>query len=174
MLKRIFTIVLISVLALLSMAQENKKPYIKPPSDKALAEAVDMVEGLFKKLKDGKTEELADWITEQVGYTWDATTKVTKKNEFKSALDIIMISPPQSAYGKLDGYDKIDESYLPGSDRFFRFTYLSYHEGAPLVWEFRFYVKPDGKTPLNSIQWEDKNPFEYMSTPDMLMNRYYD
>ena len=51
---------------------------------------------------------------------------------------------------------------------------MSYHAGAPLVWEFRFYVKPDGHTSLNAIGWDPKNPFEYLASPDMLLNRWYD
>ena len=132
-----------------------------------------MVSNLFEDLKAGKSQEIAEWIASQIGYNWDATTKVQQTNEFKSQLDIILINPPASSYGSLDGYDLIDESYLPGSDRYFRRTYISYHEGAPLIWEFRFYVKPDGTTTMNAIQWEAQNPFEYMSTSDMLLNRWY-
>jgi len=84
------------------------------------------------------------------------------------------MSPPQSSYGKLDGYDLMDESYLPGSVRYFRLTYISYHEGAPLIWQFRFYVKPNGKIALNYITWSEKNPFEFLSTSDMLLQFWFD
>ncbi|MEM8484630.1 MAG: hypothetical protein AAF564_03735 [Bacteroidota bacterium] len=157
-----------------TLQAQNFRAEIKQPKLAAQAAAEDMVATLFTNLKAGKSQEIAEWITGQVGYNWDATTKVQQTNEFKSQLDVILISPPASSYGALDSYDLIDESYLPGSDRYFRRTYISYHEGAPLVWEFRFYVKPDGGTALNAIQWEGKNPFEYMSTGDMLLNRWYD
>ncbi len=170
------SVILIVVLMILPIFAQNQQfvPLIKPPKPESLKSAREMVDNLFADLEAGKSQKIAEWITDQVGYTWDASTRVQKINEFKSQLDIVMISPPASSYGELDGYDLIDESYLPGSDRYFRLTYLSYHEGAPLIWEFRFYVKPDGKTTLNAIQWDDKNPFEYMSTVDMLLNRYYD
>ena len=89
------------------------------------------------------------------------------KNDFKSKLDLVITSPPVTPYGKLSGYDLIDEAYLPNSNRYFRLVYISYHEGAPLLWEFRFYVKPDGKIALNYIVWSEKNPFEYMSNAEM-------
>ena len=167
-------LLLVCFLVPTTLHAQNFRAEIKQPKLSALATAEEMVASLFENLKAGKSQVIADWITSEVGYNWDATTRVKQTNEFKSQLDVILISPPASSYGALDSYDLIDESYLPGSDRFFRRTYISYHEGAPLVWEFRFYVKPDGTTSLNAIQWEGTNPFEYMSTGDMLLNRWYD
>jgi len=131
-----------------------------------------MVAGLFSNLKEGKTEDIAKWIVSEIGYALDAPTKVKNTSEYKSKLDIVLISPPASAYGKLDGYDQIDEAYLPGSPRYFRLSYNSYHEGAPLIWEFRFYVKPNRTVGLNYISWIEKNPFEYLSTSDMLLTHW--
>jgi hypothetical protein len=144
-------------------------PETRVPNAEALSEARKMVEQLFDNLRKGKSKEIAEWIVGQLGTTWSEPTKIEKKNEFKSKLDIILVNPPDGVYGKLDGYDLIDETYLPGSARYFRYTYISYHENAPLIWEYRFYVKSGGKVTLHNITWSEKNPFVYMSTSDMLL-----
>lgn len=147
---------------------------VVPPPEKILNAARNMVHDLFKNLKEGKTEEIASWIVSEVGFAWDAPKKISSRNDFKSKLDIVLVSPPESSYGKLHGYDLIDEAFLPGSSRYFRFAYLSYHEGAPLIWEFRFYVQPDETVTLHYVSWNDSNPFEYLSRSDMLLNRWYE
>jgi len=149
------------------------KPKIVSPSATAVSEAQKMVEKLFTNLKEGKSEEIAKWLVDQIGYAWDAATRVKNVNDYKSKFDMILLSPPANQYGKLSGYDLIEESALPGTDRYFRLTYITYHEGAPLVWEFRFYVKPDGDLALSACGWSDKNPFEYLSTGDMQLLRWY-
>lgn len=149
------------------------RPRIVTPNAEAVAAAYKMAEGLFTKLKTGKNDEIAKWLVDQVGYPWDAATKVKSVSDYRSKLDMILLSPPEGQFGKMSGYDMIEESSLPGTDRYFRLTYLSYHEGAPLVWEFRFYVKPDGKVTLSACSWSDKNPFEYLSTADMQLLRWY-
>ena len=162
-------IVVLATLMPLSVQAQLFKAEMKVPNAEVLSAARGMCTDLFKKLGDGKTEEIAKWIVDQVGYTNSASEKMQNLSNFKLQLDLVLVSPPENAYGTLDGYDLIDESYLPGSDRFFRLVYLSYHEGAPLVWEFRFYVKPGNKVILNSIQWTPENPFTFMSTSDMLL-----
>ncbi|MCG8607294.1 hypothetical protein MJD09_20220 [bacterium] len=74
-------------------------------------------------------KKMAEWMVDQLGYAWDASTKLQNKNEYQSKIEIILLNPPANAYGTMDGYDLIEESYLPGSNRFFRLTYISYHEG---------------------------------------------
>jgi hypothetical protein len=151
----------------LTIAAQSFKPDAKTPSPEALAAAHKVCTDVFSNLAAGKTEEIATWITDELGYTSDAASKMTMKNNFKSKLDLVIASPPVTPYGKLSGYDLLDESYLPNSSRYFRFVFISYHEAAPLIWEFRFYVKPDGKVALNHVEWSEKNPFEYMSCPEM-------
>jgi len=158
----------------ISISAQTTRPQIKRPAEEVIANARKMMEELFADLKAGKSEKIAKWMIDQIGYAWDASTKLQNMNEYKSKLDIILLSPPANAYGKLDGYDLLDESFLPGSDRYFRLTYISYHEGAPLIWEFRFYVKPDRKVALNYIGWSEKNPFEYISTSEMLLQLWYE
>ena len=85
----------------------------------------------------------------------------TLRDNFRSKLDALLASPPVSPYGKLSGYDLVDESYLPNSARYFRLIYITYHEGSPLMWQFRFYAKPDGKVALENVEWSEKNPFQY-------------
>lgn len=158
---------LLIVVSLPTVAQSPKQE-TKTPNPEALSAARKACTDLFTNLATGKTEEIATWIANEIGYTRDPANRIILKNDFKSKLDLVITSPPVTPYGKLSGYDLIDEAYLPNSNRFFRLVYISYHEGAPLIWEFRFYIKPDGKVALNYIVWSEKNPFEYMSNTDML------
>ena len=171
---KVVALVMMFVGAIVPARAQLFKPEMKVPNGEHLSAARKMTEGVFAKLKAGKTEDLAKWIVNEVGGSWDASTKISKTNDFRSKMEIILVSPPAGVYGKLDGYDLIDESYLPGSDRYFRMVYISYHEGAPMIWEFRFYVKPDGEVAVHQLQWSEKNPFEFMSTGDMLLPRWYD
>jgi hypothetical protein len=152
----------------LSTAAQSTKQEIKTPNEEALMAGRKACTDLFSNLASGKTEQIAAWIANEIGYMRDPANRITMKNEFKSKLDLVITSPPVTPYGKLSGYDLIDEAYLPNSNRFFRLVYISYHEAAPLIWEFRFYVKPDGKVALNYIVWSEKNPFEYMSNTEMI------
>lgn len=174
--KRLSVVTAVALVLLLCISRlqaQIQKPRLVSPNAEAVSAAYKMVETLFAQLKSGKNEEIAKWLVEQIGYAWDAATKVKNTNEYKSKLDIILLSPPAGNFGRLGGFDLIEESSLPGSDRFFRLTYITYHEAAPLVWEFRFYVKPDGKISLNAFGWSEKNPFEYLSTGDMQLLRWY-
>jgi hypothetical protein len=146
---------------------QSSKQAAKTPSPEALAAAHKASTEVFSKLSAGKSEEVAAWIADEIGYTRDPASKITLKNDFKNKLDLIMTSPPVTPYGKISGYDLISESYLPNSSRYFRLIYISYHEGAPLIWEFRYYVKQDGKIVLNYIQWSETNPFEFIAKPEI-------
>jgi hypothetical protein len=146
---------------------ELSKPGQRVPSLEIQVAARKMCTDLFDNLRAGKTAEIADWIIAQLGYSYSEADKITKRNDFKSKLDLMMAGPPASPYGKLDGYDVLDEGYLPGSARYFRYVYISYHQKAPLVWEFRFYFGPNNQVVLTYITWSEKNPFEYLSTSDM-------
>jgi hypothetical protein len=149
------------------------RPAIRVPSAEKVSEAKKMATDLFSKLKEGQTQEVAQWIVRQVGYAWSAQEKVKKTGEFKSSLDLILIGPPDGAFGKLDGYDLIEESYLPGSDRYFRLTYMTYHQASPLLWEFRYYITPEGKVTLHWIAWSPENPFEFLTKSEMLLDQWY-
>jgi hypothetical protein len=152
-----------------SLRAETPQGETQKPSDEVVAEARRMAEVVFANLKEGKTEEIAKWVMNQVGFGKDAATRMQEMNTMRSAMDILLISPPEGAFGKIDGYDLIDETYLPGSNRFFRHSYISYHEASLLVWEFRFYVTPKKEVVLHFITWSPGNPFEYLSTSDMLV-----
>ena len=156
------------------LAAEVVKPKNVTPSATAVSAAYKMAEGLFENLKAGKSDDISKWLVEQVGSSWDAQTKVKNAADYKGKLEMILMSPPSGTYGKLDSYDLIEESGLPGTDRYFRLTFMTYHEVAPLIWELRFYVKPDGKVALKYCGWSDKNPFEYLSTSDMQIQRWYE
>ncbi len=149
------------------------RPAIRIPSAEKVVEARKMATDIFAKLKEGKTEEVAKWIVQEVGYAWSPQDRVKKTGEFKSSLDLLLIGPPDGAYGKLDSFDLIMESYLPGTDRYFRLTYMTYHQASPLLWEFRYYLTPEGKVTLHQIAWSPENPFEYLTKSEMLLNQWY-
>jgi hypothetical protein len=149
-------------------AERSQRGNGKTPSHEVLQEAKKDCADLFGNLANGNTQEAARWMADEVGYTRDDDGKAAMRDDFKGKLDAVIASPPDSPYGKLSGFDLLDESYLPNSARYFRLIYVSYHEGAPLVWQFRFYVKPDGHVALEAVEWSEKNPFEYMATPEML------
>ncbi len=149
------------------------RPALEVPSAEALSAARKLCTGLFDKLKAGRTGDIADWMISELGYSYSEADKITRRNDFKSKLDLVLKGPPASAYGKLDGYDLLDESYLPGTSRYFRYVYISYHQRAPLIWEFRYFIKPDGKVALNYIIWSEQNPFEYLATSAMRLPDWY-
>jgi len=163
----------LSLIAGGTRAAEVVAPKNLVPNATAVSAAYKMAEGVFENLKQGKTEEIAKWVVDQLGSAWDAQTRVKNAGDYRTKLDMMLVSPPAGTYGKLDSFSLIEESTLPGTDRYFRLTYMTYHEAAPLLWQFRYYVKPDGKLQLTYCGWSDKNPFEYLSTTDMQLQRWY-
>jgi hypothetical protein len=122
----------------------------------------------FDDIENKRTEKIAWMIVEETGYYLDKSEKEKIENDYKANLDKIFIEPPKGKYGQYYGYNLINTSYLKGSNRYFRSYYISYHSGAPLVWEFRFYVRPKGELSLNHISWSEKNPFECLSSLDLI------
>lgn len=144
----------------------------KSPKKAYRESAKQMAKGIFENLQNNEHRAIADFIVENIGYSWNESKKITERNDYLSKLEIISMKPPMGVFGDCFGYDLIEEGFLTGSDRYFRHSYLSYHDGSILVWEFRFYVNKDDKVTLHYIGWSDKNPFEYMSTPDMVLPYY--
>ncbi len=140
----------------------------KTPSRESLGDAHKACQDFLQNLSSGNTEEAARWIASELGYAQDDDGRQQMMETFRGKLDALLVTPPASPYGKLSGYDLVDESYLPNSARYFRLIYITYHEGAPLLWEFRFYVRPEGHVALENVEWSEKNPFEYMAAPDKL------
>jgi hypothetical protein len=140
----------------------------KTPSRESLGDAHKACADFLQNLSSGNTEEAARWIASELGYAQDDDGRQQMMETFRGKLDALLVTPPASPYGKISGYDLVDESYLPNSARYFRLIYITYHEGSPLVWEFRFYVRPEGHVALENVEWSEKNPFEYMSAPDKL------
>jgi hypothetical protein len=138
----------------------------KAPKNEIIESAKGIAEVFFDDLINNRHEKLADFIINSVGYNLNETEKSKMRIDFINKFEIISTAPPQGTHGQLNGYDLIDESSIPGSDRYFRHTYLTYHVGNVVIWEFRFYVDKDHKVLLNYIGWSDNNPFEYLSTPD--------
>ncbi len=165
------SILMVSIL-LCNMLPAQNLNLSKTPKPEYLDSAKELAKGVFENLKQKNHKEIADFIVESIGYNWQESKKITERNDYLAKLEIISLKPPDGVYGDLNGYDLIDEGFLQGSDRLFRHTYISYHDGSILIWEFRFYVDKDEKVNLHYMGWSDKNPFEYMSTPDMLLPRY--
>jgi hypothetical protein len=163
---------LLTIIMFAQYAKAQNLDLKKVPKQDYVDSAKEIAKGFFDNLKKNKHKEIADFIVESIGYNWDESKKITSRNDYMSKLEIISLKPPKGVFGDLIGYDLIEEGLLSGSDRYFRHTYISYHDGSVLIWEFRFFVDKDNKVTLHYIGWSDKNPFEYMSTPDMLLPRY--
>ncbi|WP_276495682.1 hypothetical protein [Pontibacter litorisediminis] len=160
-------------LATVTTSLAQKADLTKRPSAAKIQEAKNMATTIFADLKNERHDKIADFMVESLGKSWDSSTRIKNKNDYKGKMEIISMSPPNGVYGDMGGYDLIEEAYLPGSDRYFRHTYITYHEGSKLVWEFRFYINNKQEVTLDYIGWSEKNPFEYLSTSDMLVPRYY-
>jgi len=171
------TIASIAVTGLLLFPSNGLCQSLKSASVRASEEAVTaahkMAEQVFADFKAGETEKIAKSLVAQLGHAWDAQTRIKNMNDFKAKLDMIELSPPAGSYGKLDGYDLLKESFLPGTNRYFRLTYITYHETSVLLWEFRYYVKPDGKPTLLFVSWSENNPFEFLTASEMLIDQWY-
>jgi hypothetical protein len=133
----------------LSKEQKPKQEYL----DSAKKIAFDV----FENIKKRNYQEISEFMVESLGANWNESKKISQRNEYLSKFKIIGLKAPEGVYGDLNGYDSIDEGFLKGSDRLFRHTYITYHEGSFLIWEFRFYV--DKNENLHYIGWSDKNPF---------------
>ncbi len=144
--------------------------YITAKIDKQIADKQvnEFVVKFFDDLKNKRTEKIARMIVEETGYYLDEDTKEKTKNDYRTKLDSIFIEPPNGRYGDFYEYNLINTSYLPGSNKYIRLYYISYHLGTPLTWEFRFYIRPKGDLSLNHISWNEKNPFDCFSSPDLI------
>lgn len=132
-----------------------------------------LVEQLFARLQSGEADALAEWVTDQVHTEVSGTSRMQQFNQFQSQFRMILNGGPGSPYGEMDGYDLIQQSSIPGTNRYFRLLYISYHQAAPLLWEVHFYVKPDAELSITYFQFDGQNPFVYMTTSDMVIEQYY-
>jgi|SRR5690625_175482 len=132
-----------------------------------------LAEELFARLQAGEADALAEWVTDQTHSEASGTTRLQSLGQFQSQFRMILQGGANSPFGAMDGYDLIQQSTLPGTNRYFRLVYMSYHRGAPLLWEVHFYVKPDDDLAITYFQFNGQNPFTYMTSPDMLIERYY-
>ena len=128
---------------------------------------------LFARLEAGEADALAEWVTNQTHSEASGSTRMQSLNQFQSQFRMILNGGPGSPFGAMDGYDLIQQTALPGTNRYFRLLYMSYHQGAPLLWEVHFYVKPNDELAVTLFQFNGQNPFSYMTSPDMLIERYY-
>ncbi len=163
---------LLTVLFSLNNIQAQDLDLNKVPKAEYLKEAKKFANTFFDNLKNKRHKENAEIIISSLGTSWDESKRITERNDYLAKFEIISLNPPNGVYGDLDGYDLIEEGFLKGSDRYFRHTYIAYHKGSILTYEFRFYVDSNEKVTLHYIGWSEKNPFEYMSTPDMLLPKY--
>lgn len=164
----------IAVCAYLMAAMPATGQHIQRPDQLHLDQARAIVaDSVFQRLSDKHADELAVWVIEQIHTDASGTTRTQLLSEFQSQFRLIVDDGPTNPFGELDGYDLLQEVALPGTKRYFRLLYMTYHQRTPLVWEFHFYVKPDGDLALTFLHFTGGNPFEYMSTSDMLIERFY-
>ncbi len=150
------------------IAKTTSDSRMSPEKEKVNNQVNEFIGEFFDELKNERTEKIAWMIVEGIGYAWEDEKKEDIKKDYRIKLDSIFIEPPKGKYGQYYGHNLISSSYLPGSKRYLRLYYISYHSGAPLVWEFRFYVRPKGELSLNHILWSGKNPFECFSSLDLI------
>ena len=162
----------IAMATLLFVSAVSAQNFMKRPSKENIKKAEDQAKVFFSLIQKNKPREAADFIINNLGESWDESKKIQERNDYVNKFELIALPPPKGTFGKLDSYDLIEEGFLAGSDRVFRHTYIGYHEGNMLLYEFRFYVTPKGEVTLNYLGWSEKNPFEYMSTPDMLLTKW--
>ena len=132
-----------------------------------------VADSVFARLENEEPDELAEWIVNQTGYMLDGAERLQKINEFRTQFGTILLPPPEGPVGAIEGYELLQEDSLPSSDRYFRLVYLSHHQRAPLIWEYHFYITSTGEVLLNLFLFNGGNPFDYLSTSDMLLNQYY-
>lgn len=125
-----------------------------------------VADSIFARLRAGEVDSLAIWVTDQLDASAMGRSRRQRISEFRSQFSVVSQQGPLSRFGPMTGYDLLQETALTGTDRYFRLTYMTYHEEAPLVWELHFYVKPDGTPVLNYLEFTGDNPFAYMNTPD--------
>jgi hypothetical protein len=128
-----------------------------------LDEAKEIASTFFENFRNKKHKDNADFIVNNLGKNWNESKKISERNDYLAKFEIISLKPPEGVYGELDDFDLIEQGFLKGSDRYFRHTYIGYHAGSILIYEFRFYVNSKDKVILHYIGWSEKNPFEYMS-----------
>ena len=147
---------------------------IQPVDSEYIERAKDILATeLFARLEAGETDELAEWVTEQTHSEVSGTTRIQSLNQFQSQFRMILTGEMDTPFGAIDGYDIIQVSTLPGTNRYFRLLYMSYHQRAPLLWEVHFYIKPNDELSITYFQFDGQNPFSYMTTSDMLIEQYY-
>lgn len=167
------TFLLVTVL-IFSLSHSLSAQTFKNPDPALVEKAMNILdENLFARLEAGNANELAEWVTDQTHSEASGTTRMQSLNQFQSQFGIILQSGPDSPFGNIEGYDLIQQSALPGTDRYFRLLYMSYHRKAPLLWEVHFYVQHDGELSVTYFQFDGQNPFAYLTTPDMLIDQYY-
>ncbi len=172
--KTIPKLLILFIFSLVSFNQLNAQDLdlTKVPKQEYLDEAKKIARTFFENYENKNHKANADYIVKSLGQNWDESKRISERNDYLAKFEIISLRPPKGVYGELDGYDLIEQGFLKGSDRYFRHTYIGYHEGSILLYEFRFYVNNKQKVTLHYIGWSEKNPFEYMSTPDMLLPKY--
>ena len=145
----------------------------KKPSTETTQKAKEISVNFFQNLKNGELEKNADFIVNSIGGSWDDTKKISQKGDYLKKFEIISLDPGYGGiFGVIDSYDLLEIGFLKGSDRYIRLVYIGYHPGSVLMYEFRYYLNPKNELKLQYIGWSESNPFEYMSTSDIIMTKY--
>jgi hypothetical protein len=170
MIKKILMSLFIFTIAFGQIANAQAVDILNTPKNECIDAAKVIASQIFDDLQKGLITKVVDNVIDEIGFSWDETRRITARNQYLSTLNIIfMNSPKVSSYGNLEGFDLIEVGFIPGSSRYFRHIYMTYHENNVLIWQFRFYVNSKGKVKLNYIEWSDKNPFEYLGAAEMFI-----
>lgn len=164
----------IVVLAFILSTSASAQSYKRPSAIAVLKAKTMLEEHLFPRLESGEADELAEWVTDQTHSEASGTTRTQSLSQFQTQFRMVLQGGPESPFGLMHGYDLIQEVSLPGTDRYFRLVYMTYHQRAPILWEVHFYVQPDDEVSVTYFQFNGQNPFVYLATPDMLIDMYYD
>lgn len=121
-----------------------------------------VADSIFARLRAGEVDSLATWVTDQLDASAMGRSRRQRISEFRSQFSVVTQQGPMSRFGPMAGYDLLQETTLTGTDHYVRFTYMTYHREAPLVWELHFYITPEGDPALNYLEFTGDDPFSYI------------
>lgn len=170
--KTLFALTII-ITYLLTATSAEAQNFHSPDRELVAKARATVVDSVFARLDAGEADELSEWLVDQIHTDASGNTREEQLAQFLSQFRMIVKDEPNNPFGKLDGYDLLQEAALPGTHRYFRLTYITYHTRSPLIWEFHFYVTPEEDLSMVLFNFSSHNPFDYMSTPDMYMQELY-
>lgn len=111
-----------------------------------------VADSLFARLQAGEAEAVATWVTDELDASAMGRSRRQRISQYRSQFTVVTQEGPRTRFGAMTGY--------------FRLTYITYHEQAPLVWVLHFYIRPGGEPTLNYFEFAGENPFEQVLGAD--------